>query len=130
MSNNNFPQDLYYNKDYSWVKVDGDTATLGVIGPASEKVQEFVFINLPEKDQDLKVGDTYASVEAVKWSGHLSSPVSGKVVEVNEELFDEPSTINQDPYGEGWIAKVKMSDKQELEDLVGPEEAKKWFGVN
>ncbi len=128
MSKNNLPQGLYYNKDYSWLKLDGDVATLGVVGPAAERVQEFVFIKLPKTGQSIKAGDTYASVEAVKWSGHLSSPVSGEVVEVNEELFDEPSTINQDPYGEGWIAKIKMSNKKELENLAGTDEAEKWYG--
>ena len=127
MSNNNFPENLLYNKDYSWVKIDGDTATLGLIGPAASQVEEFVFIQLPEKGQKLNRGDNYISLEAVKWSGHLSSPLSGEVVEVNSPLFDEPGTINQDPYGEGWIVKIKMSDQKETEDLLGPEEAQKWF---
>jgi len=130
MSNNNFPENLLYNQDYSWVKIDGDTATLGIIGPAASRVEEFVFIQLPEKGQTLKQGDTYASVEAVKWSGHLSSPLSGEVVEVNSPLFDEPGTINQDPYGEGWIAKIKMSDQKEVEELMKAEEAEKWFQGN
>ena len=130
MSNNNFPENLLYNKDYSWVKIDGDTATLGLIGPAASQVEEFVFIQLPEKGQKLNRGDNYISLEAVKWSGHLSSPLSGEVVEVNSPLFDEPGTINQDPYGEGWIVKIKMSDQKETEDLLGPEEAQKWFEEN
>jgi glycine cleavage system H protein len=130
MSNNNFPENLLYNQDYSWVKIDGDTATLGIIGPAASRVEEFVFVQLPEAGQKLKQGETYASVEAVKWSGHLSSPLSGEVVEVNSPLFDEPSTINQDPYGKGWIVKIKMSDSKETEELIKAEEAKKWFEEN
>jgi glycine cleavage system H protein len=130
MSNNNFPENLLYNQDYSWIKIDGDTATLGIIGPAASRVEEFVFVQLPEVGQELKQGETYASVEAVKWSGHLSSPLSGEVVEVNSPLFDEPSIINQDPYGKGWIVKIKMSDSKETEELIKAEEAKKWFEEN
>ncbi len=130
MTKNAFPENLLYNKDYSWVKIDGDTATLGIIGPAASRVEEFVFVQLPEKGQTLKQGETYASVEAVKWSGHLSSPLSGEVVEVNSPLFDEPGIINQDPYGEGWIAKIKISDQKEVEELIKAEEAKKWFEEN
>ncbi|MDZ7611203.1 MAG: glycine cleavage system H protein [Candidatus Moranbacteria bacterium] len=127
MSNKNFPEDLLYNEDYSWAKVDGDTAALGIVGPAASRVKEFVFVQLPEVGEKLKKGDTYVSLEAVKWSGHLSSPFSGEVVEVNEEIFDEPGKINQDPYGEGWIVKIKLDNKKETEDLLKPEEAEKWF---
>jgi glycine cleavage system H protein len=130
MTKNTFPENLLYNKDYSWVKIDGDTATLGIIGPAASRVEEFVFIQLPEKGQKLNRGDNYASLEAVKWSGHLSSPLSGEIVEVNSPLFDEPGIINQDPYGEGWIAKIKISDQKETEELMKAEEAKKWFEEN
>lgn len=127
MSNKNFPENLLYNKDYSWVKIDGDKAVLGIVEPAASRVKEFVFVQLPEVGEKLKKGDTYVSLEAVKWSGHLSSPFSGEVVEVNEELFDEPVKINQDPYGKGWIAKVKLENNQEKEDLLKAEEVEKWF---
>ncbi|MEM4245324.1 MAG: glycine cleavage system protein H, partial [Candidatus Nanoarchaeia archaeon] len=81
--NGTLPADLLYNKDYSWVKLRGDVAEVGIIEPAAKKVKEFVFIKLPEKSKIIKQGDTYVSLEAVKWSGHLSSPVSGEVIEVN-----------------------------------------------
>lgn len=116
MSENNLPEDLLYNKDYSWVKVKDDIAIVGIIEPAAKKVQEFVFIKLPEKDKEITKGEVYVSLEAVKWSGHLSSPVSGKIIEVNEDLFDEPSEINKNPY-ESWIMKVKLSNKEELKEL-------------
>lgn len=122
-----FPQELKYNKDNSWVKIDGNIATVGVVEPAAEKVQEFVFIQLPQKGQKIKQGENYASLEAVKWSGHLSSPVSGEITEVNDELFDEPSKINEDPYG-AWIMKVKMDDPKEAESLMDSEQAKKEYG--
>ncbi|MFO7710461.1 MAG: glycine cleavage system protein GcvH [Candidatus Woesearchaeota archaeon] len=123
----NLPESLRYNNDNSWVKVEGDTATVGVVEPATKKV-EFVFIQLPEKDKEIKQGDTYVSLEAVKWSGHLSSPVTGKVIEVNESLFDEPSKINEDPYG-AWVMKVKLDDPKEVESLMDSEQAKKEYEV-
>ncbi|MFP4523825.1 MAG: glycine cleavage system protein H [Candidatus Woesearchaeota archaeon] len=120
------PNDLKYNKDYTWAKIEGDTATIGVVEPAASKVKEFVFIQLPEKGKRIKQGETYVSVEAVKWSGHLSSPVSGEIIEVNDTLFDEPSKINEDPY-KHWVMKVKMEDPKEQERLLSPEEAKKTY---
>ncbi len=126
MRENSLPDNLLYNQDYSWVRIDGEKAVLGVIKPAAEKVKEFVFIKLPKKAQTLKKGETYASLEALKWSGHLSAPVSGEVVEVNDGLFDNPSVINKDPYGEGWIAKIKMSNKEEVKKLMSPDETEAW----
>lgn len=123
-SQNHLPRNILYNKDYSWVKIDENEAILGIIKPAADKVQEFVFVDLPRKGQKLDQGDTYASLEAVKWSGHLSSPLSGEVIEVNDKIFDEPDLINQDPYGEGWIAKIKPSDLQEKEKLFSAEQIK------
>jgi len=110
------PHELLYSRDHSWVKAEGDVATVGITAPAAAKVKEFVFIKLPKKGR-IRRGDTYVSLEAVKWSGHLSSPVSGDVVEVNAPLYDEPSMINRDPYG-SWIMKVRMSDADELKELL------------
>jgi len=126
MTGKDLPKELLYNKDYSWVKIEGDIAIVGVIDSAAKKVKEFVFVNLPEKGKKIKQGETYVSLEAVKWSGHLSSPVSGEIVEVNEKLFDEPSLINRDPYG-CWIMKVKMSNKEELKMLMNAKEALEWL---
>ncbi|MFP4656675.1 MAG: glycine cleavage system protein GcvH [Candidatus Woesearchaeota archaeon] len=111
------PKGLKYDDKYSWVKVDGDTATIGLVKEQVEKAKEFVFVQLPEKGERLKKGKKYLSLEAVKWSGQVESPVSGEVTEVNEGLFDEPETINKDPYGKGWIAKVKLSDPDEIKKL-------------
>ena len=121
-----FPEGLKYNEDNSWVKVENDSAVIGVIKPAAEKVKEFIFINLPEKGKKIKKGEDYVSLEAVKWSGHLSSPVSGEIVEVNEKLFEEPSKINEDPYG-SWIMKVKLSDRRELDKLMDAKKAKEYY---
>jgi len=120
-----FPKNLKYNKDYSWVKKEGKTVSLGIIKPSADRIQEFVFIDLPEKGE-IKKGETYTSLEAMKWSGHLSSPVNGEIIEVNRELFQEPKKINEDPYGE-WIAKIKIKDEEELKKLMDSEEAKEWW---
>lgn len=122
--NKDLPSNLLYNQDYSWIKIEGDVAILGIIKPACDKVQEFVFVKLSEKGQKIKKGETYASLEAIKWSGHLSSPFTGEIVEVNKEIFDEPSIINEDPYGKGWIAKIKLVNKEEKDDLVSADKIK------
>jgi glycine cleavage system H protein len=119
--NNTLPKNLLYNNDYSWVKIEGDIAVLGIIKSACDKIEEFIFIKPPEKGQKIKKGEIYVSLEALKWSGHLSSPLSGEVIEVNEEVFDEPSIINKDPYGKGWIAKIKLENKEEKDELISAE---------
>ena len=124
---NDFPDNLLYNKDYSWAKIEGETAVIGVIKPAADRVKEFVFIKLPKKGQAIKQGETFVSLEALKWSGHMGSPVSGEIIEVNDELFDDPAMINRDAYGQGWIAKVKLSNPAEVEDLLKSDDAKKSF---
>ena len=126
MDKYNFPENLKYNKDYSWVKLEKDIAIVGVIGPSAERVKEFVFIKLPEKGKKIKSGEKYVSLEALKWSGHLSSPVTGEIVEVNEELFDEPSEINKDSYG-NWIMKVKVTEPKDINSLLNSEEATKFY---
>lgn len=130
MENQNLPERLLYNKDYSWVKIDGDVATLGIIKPSADKVKEFVFIQLPEENRKIKKGDVYCSLEAIKWSGHLSSPLSGEITEINKPLFDDPAIINKDPYGKGWIAKLKISDKKEVENLIQADDVQKILDSN
>lgn len=130
MENENLPKELLYNKDYSWIKLDGDTATLGIIKSSADKVREFVFIQLPDKNKALKKGEVYCSLEAIKWSGHLSIPLSGEIIEVNGALFDDPAIINKDPYGKGWIIKLKISDKNELKDLIKASDIEKWLVSN
>ena len=127
MPSENFPENLRYNKDYSWVKLEGDTAVLGVIKPAADRVKEFVFIKLPKKGQAVKAGEVYASVEAVKWSGHLGSPFTGEIIDVHDELFDDPAMINRDPYGEGWIAKIRLAKPEEKDGLLNAQEAGERF---
>lgn len=119
------PDDLLYNKDSSWVKVDGDIATVGIIEPSAKIVKEFLFIKLPEL-KHLDQGDNYLSLEAMKWSGHLSSPVTGEIIKIHDKLYDEPETINQHPYKQ-WIIKVKLTDKTCLKNLFKPEDIVDWL---
>ena len=124
-----YPSNLLYNDDFSWIKIENDTAVLGVIGPAAKKVKEFVFIQLPEKGKKVEKGDVYVSLEAMKWSGHLSSPFSGEIIDVNVDLFDEPSKINENPYKE-WIAKIKLDNPSEKDDLMDSKEIANWAKDN
>lgn len=118
------PDDRFYDEYYTWIKIDKDVVAVGIVKPAADLVKEFVFIQLPEKEKKIKKGEIYVSVEAVKWSGHMKSPVSGTIVEVNNSLFDNPSKINRKPYEE-WIAKIKLSDSEELNSLMTANERMK-----
>jgi glycine cleavage system H protein len=115
------PDDRFYDEYYTWIQIDNDIVSVGIVKPAADLVKEFVFIQLPAKEKKIKKGEIYVSVEAVKWSGHMKSPVTGTVVEVNESLFDEPSRINRKPYEE-WIAKIKISNPDELKLLMTAQE--------
>ena len=121
-----FPKELLYTRDYSWMKVERGIAILGVVGPATKIVREFVFVSLPKNGARVQKGDTYISLESMKWSGHLSSPVSGEVIDVNERVYDDPALINREPY-KSWIVKIKMGDPEEKKGLTNAFEAKKWF---
>lgn len=127
----NLPDELLYNKDSTWIKVEDDKNTekivvLGIIEPAAKSVEEFLFVKLPEKDQCIKKGEIYVSLEAMKWTGHLKSPVSGEIIEVNESVYDEPETINKDPYNT-WICKIKVSNKDELDELLQADQITEWL---
>ncbi|MBN2094586.1 MAG: glycine cleavage system protein H [Candidatus Aenigmarchaeota archaeon] len=123
--NHDLPEKLLYNCDSAWLKIDGDVATLGIIEPVAKAIKEFLFAKLPEKG-GIKKGEVWLSLEALKWSGHLKSPVSGEVVEVNEKVYDEPDLINKDPYGT-WIIKIKLCDKSEIKELKRPEQIVPWL---
>ncbi len=124
----NLPKNLKYS-EHVWVKAEDGKATLGVTDYALKAVKEIVFIDLPEEGQKLKKGEDFVSLESVKWSGHIESPVSGKVIEVNEALFDEPSKLNEDAYS-SWICKVELDDESELDGLMSAEEASEWAQEN
>ena len=119
------PDDLLYNKDSSWIKVKDNIATIGIIEPIAKILKEFVFIKLPEIKK-INKGEIYVSLETLKWSGHLTSPVSGEVVEVNEGLFDDPSIINKEPYN-SWIAKIEIEDSKDIDNLFRSEDLIDWL---
>jgi len=122
------PKNLKFSPDYVWVSVENNIASLGVTEYGLKAAKEIVFIDLPKLGPITK-GDDIFSLESVKWSGHLVSPVSGEVIEVNEPIFDEPEALNKDPYGT-WICKVKLSNPDELNMLMDSKTAQEWVEKN
>jgi glycine cleavage system H protein len=116
------PEQLKYTKEHEWVRVEGDTVVIGITDYAQDALGEIVYIELPSEGDEITKGDPFGSVESTKSVSELYAPVSGEVVEVNEALLDSPETINEDPYGEGWMIKVKPYDLAELDDLMDSEE--------
>lgn len=112
------PSDLKYSKDHEWVRVDGDTATIGISDFAQDQLGEVVYVDLPSEGDALAAGDTFGEIESVKSVSELFSPVSGEVVKVNDALDDAPERVNEEPFGEGWMIVVKMSDPSQLDDLM------------
>ncbi len=112
---------LYYSKNHEWVKVEGDKAYVGITDFAQHSLGDIVYAELPEIDTVLSAGDTLGTVESVKAASDVYCPISGKVVEVNQSVADDPSLLNSDPY-ENWMICVEMNDKGELDQLMSPEE--------
>jgi glycine cleavage system H protein len=107
----NVPEELQYTKSHEWVRTEDDTATIGITDHAQEELGDIVYIELPEQGATFEAGDSFGTVESVKAVSDLYTPVGGEVVEVNETLDDSPEKINEDPYGEGWIVKLRVSDE-------------------
>lgn len=121
------PQELKYTKDHEWVRIDGDTATIGITDFAQGELGDIVFVDVESVDEDLNAGDVFGSVEAVKTVSDLFLPLSGKVLEFNESLESEPELLNSDPYGKGWIIKLKV-DPSVAEELLTAEEYQEVIG--
>lgn len=119
------PAELKYTEDHEWVRVDGNTAVVGVTDYAQGELGDVVFVEIETEGEELDKGETFGTVEAVKTVSDLFMPVGGKVSEVNEGLEDEPELVNKDPYGEGWMVKIEMSDSSEADDLLSAEDYKK-----
>lgn len=113
-----YPDDLRYSKEHEWVRTEDETATIGITSFAADELGDIVFVELPEVGAALSQFGTFGVVESVKAVSDLFSPVSGEVIEVNETLRDAPELLNSDPFGEGWIAKVRLSDASELDSLM------------
>jgi glycine cleavage system H protein len=117
----NFPKDLKYTKDHEWTRVDGNVAVVGITDFAQDKLGSIVFVELPPPGKSVKKGETVVTVDSVKAVAEVYSPVSGQVEEVHESLKDTPEIINQDPYGQGWMVKMKLSNPAETGSLMTPE---------
>ncbi|CAD2078935.1 glycine cleavage system H protein [Jeotgalicoccus coquinae] len=112
------PQELKYSEDHEWIKVEGNTAIIGITDFAQSELGDIVFVELPEEGDDISTGDSFGSVESVKTVSELYAPVSGSVVAVNEELEDSPELVNESPYEGAWMLKVELSDESELDNLL------------
>ncbi|MBU0516820.1 MAG: glycine cleavage system protein GcvH [Proteobacteria bacterium] len=113
-----FPDELYYDQNHFWARVEGDVVTMGATHFTTELAGEITFVDVPEEGDDVTQGKPFGSLESGKWVGRLYAVVSGEIVEANEDLEDEPEVINEEPYGQGWICKIEMSDKAELGNLM------------
>ena len=117
----NIPDSLFYTKEHEWIKVDGDVATIGITDFAQKELGDIVFVEVETVDEELDIEEAFGTIEAVKTVSDMFMPVSGTVTELNEILEDAPETINSDPYGDGWIIKIKMSDTSQVENLLSAE---------
>ncbi len=115
-------RDRLYTETDEWAKVEGDVAVVGITDYAQKKLRDIVGVELPEKGQEVKAGETVGSIESVKATADIYSPLTGVIVEVNERLYDEPELVNKDPYGEGWMFKIRLSNPSELDRLMKPED--------
>lgn len=114
----NVPENLQYSKDHEWLRVEGDTGTVGITDHAQNALGDVVYVDLPKVGETFAAHDTFGSVESVKAVSELYLPVGGEVTEVNESLQDEPEKVNTDPYGEGWMVRVRLADKGEVDRLL------------
>jgi glycine cleavage system H protein len=113
------PKELKYTKEHEWVKIEGDIVTIGITDYAQGELGDIVFVELPEVDDEIEINESFGTIEAVKAVSDLYAPLTGKVIEINESLEDDPAIVNSDPYGQGWMIKVKLSNSDELDDLLG-----------
>jgi len=114
----NFPKELKYTKDHEWVKIIDNIATVGVTDFAQSELGEIVYVELELINVSIEIGDVFGSVEAVKTVSDLYMPISGKIIEINEKLEEDPELVNTDPYGEGWMIKIEISNEEELKPLM------------
>lgn len=121
----NLPENLKFTQDHEWVLVEGDTATIGITDFAQGELGDIVFVEIETEGETLDKGEIFGTVEAVKTVSDLFMPVSGEVTEVNEALADAPELINKDPYGEGWMIKIKIADEADISGLLSPADYKK-----
>ncbi len=124
----NIPAELKYTKDHEWIKIDGDIATIGITDFAQGELGDIVYVEVETVDETLDREEVFGTVEAVKTVSDLFLPVSGEILEFNEDLEAEPEKVNEDPYGAGWMVRVKMSEPSEVGDLLDAEAYKELIG--
>lgn len=115
----NIPQDLKYTKEHEWISINGNIGTVGITDYAQGELGDVVFVDIDPNLQEVVRNANFGTIEAVKTVSELYAPCSGKVIEINKKLADSPESVNSDPYGEGWMIKIEISDKSELNDLLG-----------
>jgi glycine cleavage system H protein len=118
----NVPEDLHYSKDHEWIRVEGDVGVIGITDHAQNSLGDVVYVELPKAGDSFTAHESFGSVESVKAVSEIFSPVGGEVVEVNEALQDEPERVNTDPYGEGWMIRVRMTNPGEVDSLLSAAE--------
>lgn len=116
------PADRKYSKEHEWIKIEGDIGIVGITDFAQQQLTDIVFIELPEKGKKVEKNKQVAVIESVKSVSDIFTPVSGEIIEVNEQLKDSPDAVNKDPFGQGWIFKIKINDKSELNNLMSAED--------
>ncbi len=125
----NIPSELKYTKDHEWIKIDGDTATVGITDFAQSELGDIVYVDVDTLDDTVEKDEVFGSVEAVKTVSDLFMPITGEVIEFNEALEDSPESVNSDPYGEGWMIKVKIDDPSQIDGLLDAEAYKELVGA-
>ncbi|WP_375323542.1 glycine cleavage system protein GcvH [Flagellimonas sp. GZD32] len=125
----NLPSELKYTKDHEWVKIDGDVATVGITDFAQSELGDIVYVEVETLDETLDKEEVFGTVEAVKTVSDLFLPLSGEIIEFNEALEDEPEKVNTDPYGDGWMIKIKLSNTDEIAELMSVEDYKALIGA-
>lgn len=124
----NIPSELKYTKDHEWVKVEGDTAIVGITDFAQGELGDIVYVEIETEGDNLGKDEVFGTIEAVKTVSDLFMPISGEVVAFNETLEDNPELVNGDPYNEGWMIKIKMDNPSEMDELLSPEQYKEMLG--
>ncbi len=122
-----FPEDLKYTREHEWVSIDGSVATIGITDHAQEQLGDVVFVELPSVGDRVEKADAFGVVESTKAVSDVYAPLSGEVAEVNDDLPDNPELINEDPYGDGWMVKITLGDKADLDDLMTADEYRKFI---
>ena len=121
------PDDIKYHREHTWVRVEGKRATVGITDYAQQQLGDIVYVDLPEAETEVDADSDLSEIESTKATSPVISPVSGTVVEINEDLADSPEIVNEDPYGNGWLAVLEMSDPSEINDLMRKEEYEKFL---